>query len=104
MSNASDENRPGPPDTPGRSPIEGHEPWCNRQEHALVQADGFPDAGCVGSTIEDGGVGGWLVVDDGTRLVIDWRSMGSLADPLTLNEAAHLLGFLGRALAQAGAR
>jgi hypothetical protein len=107
IGNASEENRQDQIDTSGQHSTEGHEPWCDQSAHALTQANGFSDSGCVGSPICVGNVGGWLTDNgplSGTHVVVDWRSVDIQSEPLTLTEAADLLGFLGRALAEAGAR
>ena len=85
-------------------PVERHQPWCDRQQHALAFADTIGPTGCVSRYIQHGTVGGWITEEvppqgSGVRFVVDWRP-GEGWSSLSLEEAAELSGFLADLLVQ----
>lgn len=83
-----------------RPPVERHQPWCDRHQHALAVADTIGPAGCVSRYIQHGSVGGWVTEDgptqvDGVRFVVDWRP-GEGWSSLRPDEVADLGGLLAR--------
>lgn len=85
-----------------------HEAWCSVAAHELDLAE-YGRCGCYSRPLGSSGdgmadeVGGWITQrGPGTepRIVLDTRPLGIGHEPLTLKEAADLVSFLGRALAE----
>jgi hypothetical protein len=84
------------------APAERHEPWCDRQQHALAGTETLGPSGCVGRYVEHGAAGGWIADDapqSDPRLVVDWQPAEGWA-AMTPEEAADLSGLLARLMAE----